>query len=53
MSATTTQFARGDLDAAFAAADIVVEGEYAFPAVYQYAMETHTTIAEWMPAMTS
>ena len=24
---------------------VVVEGEYAFPAVYQYAMEPHTTIA--------
>lgn len=40
-------FDRGDLDAAFAEADIVVEGEYRFPGVYQYAMETHTTIAEW------
>ena len=41
------QFARGDLVAAFAAAEVMVEGEYEFPAVYQYAMETHTTIAEW------
>ncbi|MCC6312881.1 MAG: xanthine dehydrogenase family protein [Thermomicrobiales bacterium] len=41
-------FARGDVDALFAAADIVVEGEYEFPAVYQYAMEPHTTIAEWI-----
>src|SRR4029079_14972765 len=24
-----------------------IEGEYRFPAVYQYAMEPHTTIAEW------
>jgi CO/xanthine dehydrogenase Mo-binding subunit len=31
----------------FAAADIVVEGEYHFPAVYQYALEPHTTIAQW------
>ncbi len=30
-------------------ADIVVEGEYEFPAVYQYAMETHTTIADYKP----
>ena len=29
----------------FASADIVVEGEYTFPGVYQYAMETHTVIA--------
>ena len=25
----------------------MVEGEYTFPAVYQYSMETHTTIAHW------
>src|SRR5208282_3407150 len=28
-------------------AAVVVEGEYTFPAVYQYSMETHTTIAHW------
>jgi CO/xanthine dehydrogenase Mo-binding subunit len=38
---------RGELEAVFARADIVVEGEYAFPAVYQYAMETHTVIAQY------
>jgi CO/xanthine dehydrogenase Mo-binding subunit len=37
---------RGELEAVFARADIVVEGEYSFPAVYQYAMETHTVIAQ-------
>ncbi|MBX3069210.1 MAG: xanthine dehydrogenase family protein molybdopterin-binding subunit [Thermomicrobiales bacterium] len=42
-------FARGDADAVFAGADIVVEGEYTFPGIYQYAMETHTTIASWNP----
>ena len=41
-------FARGDADALFAAADVVVEGEYEFPAVYQYAMEPHTTVAAWV-----
>lgn len=41
------QFARGDVARAFAAADVVVEGEYTFPAVYQYAMEPHTVIAQW------
>jgi len=40
-------FDRGDVAAAFAEADIVVEGDYLFPGVYQYAMETHTTVAEW------
>jgi CO/xanthine dehydrogenase Mo-binding subunit len=37
---------RGELEAVFARADIVVDGEYTFPAVYQYAMETHTVIAQ-------
>jgi CO/xanthine dehydrogenase Mo-binding subunit len=40
-------FRRGDVGGAFADAAVVVEGEYTFPAVYQYAMETHTTIAHW------
>jgi len=38
---------RGELEAVFARADVVVEGEYEFPAVYQYAMETHTVIAHY------
>lgn len=37
---------KGEVEAVFAHADIVVEGEYEFPAVYQYAMETHTVIAQ-------
>ncbi len=37
----------GDLGRTFADAPLVVEGEYTFPAVYQYAMETHTVIARW------
>lgn len=41
------RFARGDLDVAFAGADEIVEGEYTFPAIYQYAMEPHTAIAQW------
>jgi CO/xanthine dehydrogenase Mo-binding subunit len=41
------QFARGDVERGFAGADIVVEDEYRFPAVYQYALETHTSIASW------
>lgn len=40
-------FSRGETECLFAEADIVVEGEYTFPAVYQYALEPHTTIAEW------
>ena len=45
-SATATGIERGEVEAVFAHADIVVEGEYTFPAVYQYAMETHTVIAQ-------
>jgi len=41
------RFTRGDLDRVFTEADVVVEGEYTFPAVYQYAMEPHTVIAQW------
>lgn len=39
-------FERGDAAGAFAKADIVVEGVYTFPGVYQYAMETHTVVAQ-------
>ncbi len=38
-------FTRGDVSSVFEHAAVVVEGEYRFPAVYQYSMETHTTIA--------
>jgi CO/xanthine dehydrogenase Mo-binding subunit len=40
-------FSRGDVEEIFATADVVVEGEYTFPAVFQYALEPHTTIARW------
>jgi CO/xanthine dehydrogenase Mo-binding subunit len=40
-------FRRGDTERLFSGAAVVVEGEYTFPAVYQYSMETHTTIAHW------
>ncbi|HEY4347569.1 MAG TPA: xanthine dehydrogenase family protein molybdopterin-binding subunit [Gaiellaceae bacterium] len=39
------QNVRGDVEDAFERAAFVVEGEYRFPAVYQYSMETHTTVA--------
>ncbi|MBI4279087.1 MAG: xanthine dehydrogenase family protein molybdopterin-binding subunit [Armatimonadetes bacterium] len=41
------RIARGDAARAMAAADVVVEGDYTFPAVYQYAMEPHTVVAQW------
>jgi|TARA_B100000959_G_scaffold283483_1_gene352506 CO/xanthine dehydrogenase Mo-binding subunit len=37
---------RGDLELAEATADIVIDREYNFPAVYQYSMETHSVIAQ-------
>jgi CO/xanthine dehydrogenase Mo-binding subunit len=37
---------RGELEAVFGHADLVAEGEYSFPALYQYAMETHTVVAQ-------
>jgi CO/xanthine dehydrogenase Mo-binding subunit len=37
---------RGEPEAVFAHAEHIVEGEYTFPAVYQYAMETHTVVAQ-------
>ena len=37
---------RGEIEAVFERADLVVEDEYTFPAVYQYAMETHTVVAQ-------
>ena len=38
---------RGEPESVFSRADLVVEGEYTFPAVYQYAMETHTVVAHY------
>lgn len=39
-------FERGDLERTFDEAAVVVAGEYSFPAIYQYSMETHTTISD-------
>ena len=38
----------GSVELAEADAALTVEGEYEFPAVYQYAMETHTVVAEFV-----
>lgn len=38
---------RGDPDAAFAAADVVVEGRYLTPAVHQGYIEPHACVAGW------
>jgi CO/xanthine dehydrogenase Mo-binding subunit/aerobic-type carbon monoxide dehydrogenase small subunit (CoxS/CutS family) len=37
----------GDIDAAFAAADVVIEGDYHYPMCYAFAMEPYTAVAEW------
>jgi CO/xanthine dehydrogenase Mo-binding subunit len=37
----------GDVEASFAGADLVVEGEYRYPMCYAYAMEPYTAIASW------
>ncbi|MGK2850594.1 MAG: xanthine dehydrogenase family protein molybdopterin-binding subunit [Candidatus Limnocylindrales bacterium] len=37
----------GDVDDAFARADLVVEGEYRYPRSYAFAMEPYTAVARW------
>ena len=37
----------GSIEGADTEAELSVEGEYEFPAVYQYAMETHTVVADF------
>lgn len=37
----------GDIEDAFARADLVVEGEYRYPRSYAFAMEPYTAIARW------
>jgi CO/xanthine dehydrogenase Mo-binding subunit len=49
---------RGEVESAFdhaneanaGGAGLIVEGDYVFPAVYQYAMETHTVVAQVEPS---
>lgn len=42
-----SEHAWGDVEAAFARAATVVEGEYRYPAAYAYAMEPYTSLARW------
>jgi CO/xanthine dehydrogenase Mo-binding subunit len=44
---SSSRQAWGDLDAAFADAHLVVEGEYRYPMCYAYAMEPYTAVASW------
>jgi CO/xanthine dehydrogenase Mo-binding subunit/aerobic-type carbon monoxide dehydrogenase small subunit (CoxS/CutS family) len=40
-------YARGDVEAALAGADVVVEDTFTFPRVQHYAMEPHAAVAAW------
>ncbi len=42
---SVAEFGWGDLDAAFAKAHVVVEGEYRYPMLYGYAMEPYNALA--------
>jgi CO/xanthine dehydrogenase Mo-binding subunit len=44
---SSSRQAWGDLDAAFADAALVLEGEYRYPMCYAYAMEPYTAVASW------
>jgi CO/xanthine dehydrogenase Mo-binding subunit len=45
--AKRNRIARGDLDAGFAAADVVIEGRYVTQAVHQGYIEPHACVASW------
>ena len=45
--AKRNRIARGDLDAGFAEADVVVEGRYVTQAVHQGYIEPHACVASW------
>ena len=45
--AKRNRLARGDLDAGFAAADVIVEGRYTTQAVHQGYIEPHACVASW------
>src|SRR5262249_27371318 len=44
---TSARFGWGDVDAGFADADVVIEGEYRYPMLYGYAMEPYNAIASF------
>ena len=46
-SPSATQFKRGDLDAGFADADVIVEGRYTTAAVHQGYIEPHACVASY------
>jgi CO/xanthine dehydrogenase Mo-binding subunit len=44
-----SDYERGDAEAAFAAADVVLEAEYIAPAQLHNSMEPHCAVADWRP----
>ncbi len=42
-----SHYERGDVDAAFSEADIIVEDTFTLPTVFHYSMEPHATLARW------
>ena len=46
-TADTSHYSRGDAEAGFAEADIVVEAEYRTASVLHNSMETHQAVCEW------
>jgi CO/xanthine dehydrogenase Mo-binding subunit len=40
---------KGDIDAGFAAADVIIESTYTQPQVFHIPLETHATIVQWLP----
>lgn len=42
-----SEHAWGDVEPAFAQADLIVEGEYRYPSAYAYAMEPYISLARW------
>ncbi|HKL12102.1 MAG TPA: xanthine dehydrogenase family protein molybdopterin-binding subunit [Halanaerobiales bacterium] len=44
-----TKIRKGDIDKGFEEADYIIENEFELPMVDHTAMETHTSIAKWIP----
>ncbi len=42
-----SHYERGDVDAAFATADVIAEDTFTLPTVFHYSMEPHATVARW------
>ncbi len=47
--ANLSKYRKGDVNQAFADADLIVEREYTNPSVQHVPMETHVTVGQWQP----